>query len=609
LIRWCSSHKVESVTVLVVAFVLFAVSISTREDFSAADKQTFIGPQESASALEATHSLPAGETGQMKPGAGNDATQKKNQADGEYRAEATDDPGQVDAYIAAEAGSRINGFKPLQATGGTRWKGESKLPDARDKESEDDEQSSYDEDRAEDEEPYPRNEIIAGRVLSESGMPLIGVGVTATALNFFDVPPTVTVAPVDLQRYAVTDTAGYYRFEQLVAGDYRINSVPTESYGMSQISVRSGVDFADIVVKTQRQLSVVGRVTDTNGKPLPHALVQPQALGESGAYSDSAGNFQLHLRIPEQAKTLGIRTELYGYRGDRTMLSTDQSLGDQSATLMIELEPLVIHTVVTGVLRSAEDGSPVAQKTVQLYSAQKKQRYSATSKDDGRFTMMAVEAGDQYELLVAGGGGYAAYVQPNIAVDENILELDLRLEADQNRALSGQMVNLHGMPIANFSLVARAANPPYQWVRVTSDARGHFVMQNPPQGPLVFESQSMPHIKISGVQASATNGQMVSLTVDIGRDEIYGNIVDANGQPVAVPNVVASWQHAHNGINSSSTRRTAADSQGGFVFRDLGPGERTIVIDARGYKTARVKHDAAIDGYQFTVQLEADSTG
>jgi hypothetical protein len=125
----------------------------------------------------------------------------------------------------------------------------------------------------------------------------------------------------------------------------------------------------------------------------------------------------------------------------------------------------------------------------------------------------------------------------------------------------------------------------------------------------VFESQSIPHLQISGVQVSAVPEQTVSLTLDIGRDEIYGMVVDANGQPVAVPNVVVSWRHVHNGINSSSTRRTAADSRGGFSFRDLGPGVRTIIIDAKGYKTARVEHDAAIDGYEFTVRLEADSTG
>jgi len=518
-------------------------------------------------------------------------------------------PGYVDAYIAAESNWRDVGFEPLRATGGERRDGNSMPHDDRDKESESAKESLVDDDRAEDEESYPRNEIIAGRVMSEAGMALVGVGVTATATHLFDVPPAVTVPPGDLQRYAVSDSAGQYRFEHLAAGEYRVNSVPTENYGMTQISVRSGVDVADIVVKTQRRLNVAGVVTDTNGQPLAGALVQPQALGQRGAYTDSAGHFELQLQIPEQATGLGIRTKLYGYRGNMTLLGANQVAAGASATIRIELEAMKKHTVVTGVLRSADDRAPIARKTVQLYSAELQRRYHATSNTDGRFTITAVEADAAYELLVAGGAGYATYMQPNVAVTENGLALDLFLEADENRELSGRMVNLNGTPIGNFSLIARAATPPYQAMRVTSDAAGHFVLRNPPQGPLVFESNSIPTLRISGVPVPATAGQTVDLTLDIGRDEIYGFVVDTNGEPVAVLNVVVSWRHSINGMTSSSTRRAAADSRGGFSIRELGPGVHTIIVNATGYKPARIDHDAAIEGYEFTVQLEADTAG
>ena len=223
--------------------------------------------------------------------------------------------------------------------------------------------------------------------------------------------------------------------------------------------------------------------------------------------------------------------------------------------------------------------------------------------------MIAVEADEAYELLVAGGGGYATYLQSNVAVSENGLDLELLLEADENRELAGRMVNLHGTPIPNFSLIARAATPPFQSMRVTSDAAGHFVLRNPPPSPLVFESKSIPILHVSGVQVPAMPEQTVSLTLDIGRDEIYGQVVDTNGEPVAAPNVVVSWQYAQNGISSSSMRRATADSQGGFSFRELGPGVHTIIVIATGYKTERVDHDAAIQGYEFTVRLEADSAG
>ena len=515
--------------------------------------------------------------------------------------------GEVDTYIASDAAWREGTFAATFERGGKPWDGDSASPDYQVQATRGDDETSPDENQAE--EPYPRNAMIAGRVISDSGTALVGIGVTATAIHLFDVPPGMTVPVGDLQRRAVSDTAGYYRFDNLAAGEYRINNVPTETYGMTQISVRSGVDFADLVLKGQRDFSVAGVVTDTKGQPLSGALVQPQALGASGAYTDSAGRFELQLRIQDPAQALGIRTELYGYREKMTLVNATPVSAGQSAPVMIQLDALEKHAVVSGILRSSADSTPVIGKTVQLYSAENRQRYHATSNGDGRFQMIAVEADVQYELLVAGGGGYATYLQPHVAVDENGLDLELLLDADEKRLLQGRMVNLNGTPIPHFSLVARAANPPYQSMRVTSDAAGNFVLRNPPQSPLVFESQSMPHLHISGVQVPALPEQTVSLTLDIGRDEIYGFVVDANGAPVAVPNVVASWRYAQNGISSSSTRRATADAQGGFSFRQLGPGVHTIFVDAAGYKPARIEHDAASDGYEFTIRLEVAPTG
>jgi hypothetical protein len=471
--------------------------------------------------------------------------------------------GEVDAYIASDAAWREGAFAASFERGGKPWDGDSASSDNQVKATQGDDEASPDDDQPE--EPYPRNAMIAGRVISDSGMALVGIGVTATGIHFFDVPPGLTVPVGDLQRRAVSDTAGYYRFDNLAAGEYRINNVPTETYGMTQIAVRSGVDFADLVLKNQRPLTVSGVVTDTTGQPLAGAQVQPQSLGARGAYTDSAGRFQLQLQIQEQAQGLGIRTALYGYREKMTLVNANQVSAEQSVPVTIQLEPLEKHAVVTGILRSSTDGTPVTGKTVQLYSAENRQRYHATSSVDGRFQMIAVEADVQYELLVAGGGGYATYLQPNVSVGENGLDLELLLDADESRTLKGRMVNLNGTPIPHFSLVARAANPPYQAMRVTSDAAGNFILRNPPQSPLVFESQSMPHLYISGVQIPPISEQTVSLMLDIGRDEIYGFVVDASGAPVAVPNVVVSWRYTQNGITSSSTRRVAADSQGGLA--------------------------------------------
>jgi hypothetical protein len=264
---------------------------------------------------------------------------------------------------------------------------------------------------------------------------------------------------------------------------------------------------------------------------------------------------------------------------------------------MIELEATDKVAVVTGVIRSAETMAPISRKAVQLNASGRQQRYAVTTNLDGRFVMTAVEVGGRYELLVAGGSGYAAWLQPNVEVTEQGLDVEIFMEADESRPLAGRMVNLDGTPIPHYNLTVRAQNPPYQTMRVTSDGGGNFVIPHSPQGPLVFESPSNPHQVISGVPIPTTDGQQVSLTLDVGRNELYGAVVNTDGAPVAVPNVVVSWRHTQNGITSISTRRAATDSQGQIAFAGLGPGMHTITVDADGYVTTRIDHDASRDGY------------
>jgi len=291
-----------------------------------------------------------------------------------------------------------------------------------------------------------------------------------------------------------------------------------------------------------------------------------------------------------------------------TLIGTQDFSLQKAAMVNIQLEPIENRSFVTGIVVDAETGAPVGSKSVSLSSSDQSERYSATTGPDGRFTMPAVAAGDGYELLITGGGGYAAYLQPNVSVTPQGLELAVMLAHEEPRTLAGRMVGLDGTPIANFSMVVRAAKPPYQAMRVTSDANGNFLIQNPPNGALVFESQSDPRMLVGGVQIANTGQDQVTLKLDVGRDEIFGTLVDSEGQPVSAPNVVLSWRHIYDGINSSSTRRSSADSNGQFLFRGIGPGTRTVIVDVVGYKPARVNHDTATQGYEIFIELEAEAT-
>ena len=523
------------------------------------------------------------------------------------------DPGSVEAYIAEsdDRGIHIGVF-------GRKGKHKSRVDDPlasyKNDEEADEESDTADEDEGlfdevlVEEALYARNGSISGRVVNESGMPMVGIGVTATAIHLFDIPPNAQIPVGDLQRYAVSDTAGRYYFEQLVPGEYRVHNVPTADYGMSQIAVRTGVDFADIALKSQRAVTVSIIVNDTVGQPLSGVLVRPMLLGAVGGYTDSAGLFSLSMRIPSETRTVSLDASLHGYRDKITILGIEQFNVDQHASLRIQLEAIENQTFVTGIVVDGETGSPVAGKSVALSSTIRNDRYTATTGPDGSFTMPTVAAADGYELLIPGGGGYKAYQQPNVSVTLQGLELAVMLPPDEQRILAGRMVDLDGSPVPNFSMVVRAKKPPYQLMRVSSDGSGNFVLQNPPVGELVFESPSDPRLTVGGIQVNTSDQEQVTLRLDIGPNEIFGTLVDANGQPVSTPNVVLSWRQHYNGVVSSSIRRSAADSQGQFSFRGIGAGTRTVIVNADGFKPARIDHDAATEGYQFVIELEAESS-
>jgi hypothetical protein len=276
--------------------------------------------------------------------------------------------------------------------------------------------------------------------------------------------------------------------------------------------------------------------------------------------------------------------------------------------VLVELERLNPLAAVRGIVRSAEDGEPLAGQFVMLEGMGPGRRHRATTDGEGRFAMPAVEIGEGYRLLVDPRGGFKPYVRSGVVLTARGLQLTLQLEPDRDRMLSGRIVNPEGMPVPNFQLVVRAEKPPYQAMRMSSDAAGNFVVQDPPHGPLVFESSSNPEVKIAGVDGSSSSP--VELIIDTGSNEIYGFVVDEGGQPVAARDVVLSWQHDNGIVSASTTRRAAADAQGHFSFGQVGPGVHTILVVAEGYKLARVEHDPSQQGYQFVVRMErAESSG
>ena len=77
-----------------------------------------------------------------------------------------------------------------------------------------------------------------------------------------------------------------------------------------------------------------------------------------------------------------------------------------------------------------------------------------------------------------------------------------------------------------------------------------------------------------------------------------------NGEPVAGADVTLFWTDEDQGVISRSRRQTVTDGGGHFIFTELGPGLHTIIVNARGYLSAR-REAAPGDGIVIELQETA----
>ena len=451
------------------------------------------------------------------------------------------------------------------------------------------------------EQPLARNHAISGRVLDQSGMPVAGIAVVAGATRLFDLPNGAPIPPEDRYRQAVTDGMGFYAFQQMAAGEYRIRTLPTADYSQAQIMVRAGVDYADIVLEGKRGVLLAGQVTSTSGEPLVGAVVTPKVLGARAAYTDEYGVYQLQIPLKKDTGFAVVATR-DGFRESTTSVRR-LDIDSGAVTVNIQLEPASESTLVSG--RVTDDqGDAAAGKRVQLYSASRQQNYQGSTGSDGRFAIAGVATGDDYHLRINADRHHHEYVQPDLRVPSDGLKLTIALQAIATGTLSGQMANANGESVPNFSLELRTEETTGGGIPVTADGVGNFFVAAAPSGQLVLETRSYPRFFVSGIDMPPGGEVRAPLVLDWGSNELRGSVVDTTGNPVAISRVVLHWSHSQNGIRSRASRQTSADAQGYFSFRDLGPGPHTVSIDAPGYKSADLHHDISTDGNEVVVELE-----
>ena len=265
------------------------------------------------------------------------------------------------------------------------------------------------------------------------------------------------------------------------------------------------------------------------------------------------------------------------------------------------MHPVESWTSLSGTIYS-DSGEPLAARTVELRPHSAQQTFSAITDDQGRYTFPVIESPADYRLIVFGGVDHKdSQLSVNLTVDMD--EFDVVIESYEFGTVTGQLVNLNGVPVPDFDLVLRNTASRKPNALVSSDEFGNFEIPAAPAGELVVASQSTPSIMVQGLHLTPGGKLHLPLVLDWGEHEIRGIVVDAHDNPVPASRIILRWSHQVDGITTKATRRTAADTQGYFAFGNLGPGPHSLHINAPGFSTVDIDHDLSRQGYDVMVRL------
>jgi hypothetical protein len=450
---------------------------------------------------------------------------------------------------------------------------------------------------------------IAGRVISAEGYGLPGVTLIATRIGNSGVQGASDSAALEAGTYtryrAVSGPDGFFAFENLPDGDYTVRNNRHDDFASVRITVRAGVEYADLVLERERSVIVEGVVTDSYDLPLSHVSVLPVVVGAPSVRTDRSGHYRLPITVAPGAGNLTLRFESPGFHEASVTTALPRhagvSTGAASVAVHARLQPIELTTNVTGHVTDS-DGRAVAGRVVVLKPTVGQQRYQAVTGRDGRFEFPVINAPLAYQLSVSGAPGFADHVA-DILVTRHDYRFDVALDPVATGSLRGRVLDSDGAPISGIELRLRSATAANSEAIVRSDSSGNFVAAGVPAGEVMLSSRSMPNFFVRGLTVAPGAESSAEVVLDLGGHQLSGRVVDRSGRAVPASVVMLRWAHEADGVSSSATRRTATDALGNFRFDQLGPGTHSIVVNAPGFITNTFDHDVGRDGYNVTVRL------
>lgn len=450
--------------------------------------------------------------------------------------------------------------------------------------------------------PPPEPLWISGLILNDLGKPVSGIEVTAQLQRLFRTSDNNAPTTSQTEWITRSDSTGTYMFQEVADGEYIIHTPPTDQYNEEKITTRAGVDTADIVLTSLQKIWVHGFVDDLQGSPLYNVRVFNKDAPQEKTFTDTQGKYRLQISKTNTKPRYTIQFNLEEYLPNEQSLTNEEAGESNQVQLDAMLEPVATLTQVSGRLTDI-NGKPIPNESVNFYSIKLSQNYKTTTGSSGEFTFYDVVTGEDYQLEIRPKGPYKDYIRTNLSVSPEGLDLSVSLDSLHESSISGVFRDSYGNPIPYFTLSLRSNEALNNSWMITSNASGQYSIDQITDGELIFETNSFPHFIVSGIKITSNTAENLDLILDWGNYEIHGLLQDKNGSPISRSEIILSWSLTNNTVVSRSTRRSTSDSNGNFLFTQLGPGPHTLYAIAPGYQATQLETNAAETGEEVELRL------
>ncbi len=437
---------------------------------------------------------------------------------------------------------------------------------------------------------------IWGRLSNDTGEPMA------------DVPVELQLQGVGTVARTRTDSTGFFTFDQVDAGTYRVRTYPGTYIGSgwapsdsAWVAVNQGGSrYVEITgLRYERKFystgAVAGTVTDPAGQPLAGARVTLSRGDDPAAFTavtDAEGRYHVgnvDANRPKDARPAGmgyvIQVEAEGFwpsdqpaQGTATAAFVDVTQGHVTQA-DFTLRPR--NGAVVGLVQD-DQRRPLGRARVTLYreGSGVVAEMEAAADGDFRFDRLPAPLQGGYVVVAERAGyfpGSVTTAQDIAAAPGSTARVTLRLQPAAAR-LHGRVADSRGLPVPAATVKVLNAADGRTW-ETTADANGWYALDRLPAGPgdsLLVRTGTGAEETATAAEGALTLAGVRARTVNLApaRTGDVGGVVYGPDGAVAAGVVVELW---HEGaVQATDRSRTQAD--GSYRFSNLVPGDRYTVV-------------------------------